>query len=63
MLSLDSPSTSLWKSLSLEPIHEMTGRCEESMKELLESLNEEGSRKPEERSFEERSFERWRSSG
>ena len=60
MLSLDSPSTSLWKSLSLEPIHEMTGRCEESMKELLESLNEEGSRKPE---IEERSFERWRSSG
>ena len=60
MFSLDSPSKSLWESLSLEPIHEMTGRCEESMKELLESLNEEGSGKPE---IEERSFERWRSSG
>ena len=60
MFSLDSPSTSLWESLSLEPIHEMTGRCEESMKELLESLNEERSGKPE---IEERSFERWRSSG
>ena len=62
MFSLDSPSKSLWRSLSLGPRspHEMTGRCEESMKELLESLNEERSGKPE---IEERSFERWRSSG